>query len=366
MKNKKLKPHNEQKIICFVAGKSGGHIIPCLTLIPQLTHYSGKKSHSVLFFSTKSALDKKIILHSNAVTWHVQLSLASFNASQFLRYPLTAWQCIHSFIVSFFYLYKHKPSTVITTGGIVAIPVCLAAFIVRIPITLYVLDAIPGKALKALAPLATTIALCFTQTRAYFPQKKFIIVPYPIRFNKSDKKKSRNAARMQLNLDSYKKTILLLGGSQGSLFLNQCAQKLITHPYFQASTTQIIHQTGSVEKANWYDFYKNNNVTAYIFSYSHNLAVMYNAADIIICRGGAGTLFEILFFKKQCIVIPLTTDTTTHQIDNAQAITQTYPHLFTYILQKDIEKDYNLLFSVLSTTENIVCNDTTHITFPTH
>jgi UDP-N-acetylglucosamine--N-acetylmuramyl-(pentapeptide) pyrophosphoryl-undecaprenol N-acetylglucosamine transferase len=257
---------------------------------------------------------------------------------------------MYSFIKSFFYLVTKKPTDVITTGGIVAIPVCIAAYTLRIPITLFSLDAVPGKAIKMLAPLATTIATCFEPSKQFFPKSTCSIAPYPVKFSQQDKQIDQKTARLSLDLNESKQTILFLGGSQGSLFLNQCAQKLVDSTLFSPDTTQIIHQTGATDATDWNTLYKNKGVTSHVFSFCHNLAPMYVAADVIICRAGAGTLFEILFFEKECIVIPLKAQTTDHQVDNARAIVHMHPDIFDYILQEEVEKNYNLLFTKLQTT----------------
>lgn len=164
---------NEKQNICFVAGKSGGHIIPCLTLAQD---YS--EQINILFFSSDTHLDKKILAHHPRVSWHIMLPLSTKAGSLFK----TIWHTFSSFIISFFYLCKYRPSNIITTGGIVAIPPCIAAYILRIPITLYSLDAIPGKAIKALIPLATTIITCFATSQKYFPAQKCSLDVYPLKY----------------------------------------------------------------------------------------------------------------------------------------------------------------------------------------
>src|SRR6185369_16253199 len=129
--------------ICCVAGKSGGHIIPCLTIVKDSHH-----EHNVLFFSANTSLDKTILSNNKNVTWHVMLPLST-RAGSYIR---TLFNACSSFMQSFFYLWKHKPAQIITTGGIVAIPTCIAGYILRIPITLYSLDAVPGKAIQFLTP----------------------------------------------------------------------------------------------------------------------------------------------------------------------------------------------------------------------
>ncbi|HEX4068761.1 MAG TPA: UDP-N-acetylglucosamine--N-acetylmuramyl-(pentapeptide) pyrophosphoryl-undecaprenol N-acetylglucosamine transferase [Candidatus Babeliales bacterium] len=323
--------------MCCVAGKSGGHIIPCLTVINDTY-----KDHNILFFSANTPLDKTILEKNKTVTWHIMLPLSS-RAGSIIK---TMWHAACSFFVSFFYLWKHKPTNIITTGGIVAIPTCIAGFILRIPITLYSLDALPGKAIQFLTPLATTIITPFATSQKYFLAHKCAVKPYPIKYHTATI--DQQTALQQLHLSPSKKTLLILGGSQGSLFLNQYMQQW-ANDLSVANTLQIIHQTGSVDDTDWQQLYASKNITAHVFSYYPDLTLMYAAADLIICRAGAGTLFEIKFFNKQCIIIPLMTNTTTHQVDNAHAMVSEYPELFCMLAQKDIEKNPKLLHNLIDT-----------------
>ncbi len=332
-----------KKTVCFVAGKSGGHIIPCLTIAENIYARENER-FNILFFSSNTNLDKKILGNNPHVSTHIMLSLSS-RAGSLLK---TLWNALHSFMLSFFYLYKHKPEKIITTGGIVAIPTCIAGFILRIPITLYSLDAIPGKAIQFLAPLATTIVTCFSSSQGYFPARKCIVESYPVKYQNITHLPDKQTALLTLGLLPEKKTIVIFGGSQGSLFLNMCVKELIENNLINPHTTQIIHQTGSLDAMNWKDFYKKHDITAYVFSYMPNLESMYIAADLIICRAGAGTLFEVKFFNKPCIIIPLETNTTTHQVDNAQAMTKEYPELFYLLKQNVIVKNNNVLLQQIN------------------
>lgn len=320
------------KIICCVAGKSGGHIIPCLTI-------AQKKQALLLFFSSNTSLDKAILSQDQRVSWHIMLPLST-RAGSLLK---TLWHALSSFFLSFFYLCKHRPEEIITSGGIVAIPTCLAGFILRIPITLYSLDAVPGKAIRFLAPMATKIVTSFASSQKHFPARKCQLKPYPVKYENMTIPDQATALH-SMNLSPHKKTIVVLGGSQGSLFLNNCMKTFAESSFFEHERIQIIHQTGSLDTTDWKEFYREKNVTAHVFSYTPNLENIYSAADLIICRAGAGTLFEIKFFNKKCIVIPLEAHTTTHQVDNAQTMSSEYPELFFAISQREIEKDPIILY----------------------
>jgi UDP-N-acetylglucosamine--N-acetylmuramyl-(pentapeptide) pyrophosphoryl-undecaprenol N-acetylglucosamine transferase len=328
--------------ICCVAGKSGGHIIPCLTIAHNKNHIHNTTTN-VLFFSANTPLDKTILSNNSAVSWHIMLPLSS-RAGSLLK---TMWHACTSFMISFFYLCKHKPAEIITTGGIVAIPTCIAGFILRIPITLYSLDAVPGKAIQALTPLATSVITPFTTSKHYFPAHKCSIAPYPIKYQSAVHNSDKHIAQEKLGLSQNKKTVLILGGSQGSLFLNQCMQQWINDTSCKPNNIQVIHQTGSIDDTNWKQLYASQNITSHVFSYYPDLALMYAAADLIICRAGAGTLFEIKFFNKQCIIIPLMTTTTTHQVDNAHAMASEYPEQFHALAQSDVEKHPNILYELI-------------------
>lgn len=329
----------KKQIICCVAGKSGGHIIPCLTLAEQ--NSTKNREQQLLFFSSNTPLDKTILSTDKNVTWHIELSLATLNQS----YIKIMFNTLSSFFISFFYLCKYRPEKIITTGGIVAIPPCIAGFILRIPIIIYSLDAVPGKAIRAIIPLAQSIFTCFASAQHYFPAHKTTVADYPIKYIHADNAIDKHYASNSLGLSTHKKTVVILGGSQGSLFLNTVIKELIINASFNTDNIQCIHQTGSIDTTDWNTFYKSHNITAHVFSYRPDLTLIYAAADLIICRAGAGTLFEIKFFNKPCIIIPLSTATTTHQIANAHAMTKEYPELFQTIAQNIIEQNPEILLT---------------------
>lgn len=327
-----------------MAGKSGGHIIPCLTLADDLRAQSERTK--ILFFSSNTDLDKKILAEDPRISSHIMLPLSKKNKF----FLITLWHIVSSFFISLFYLCKHSPKKIITTGGIVAIPTCLAAFILRIPIILYSLDAVPGKAIQFLTPFAAHIFTCFSSSQKYFPAHRCTVAPYPIKYKDEQVLITKETALHNLGLSLDKKTIVILGGSQGSLFLNNCMKQLINAFLgHKKANIQIIHQTGSLDSTDWQRFYQDKNIQAYVFSYTSNLEQVYKAADLIICRAGAGTLFEVKFFNKRCIIIPLETKTTTHQVDNARAMSNEYPELFSVIMQRDVEKDFSVLLNKIDT-----------------
>ena len=271
-----------------------------------------------------------------------------YKPQSILEYAQCAFYAVSSFITALFNLIKYKPERLITTGGICAIPVALAAVCLFIPVDLYVLDSVPGKALSALAPFATNIYCCFDSAKNYFSGENVFFAHYPIRYSHDAIITQKRDACNYLGLDCTKKVLLVLGGSQGSTFLNDFIMKWICDNPDRAFKISIIHQYGNDVRRDWNSWYANNHTQAITFDYAADLSLYYAAADIVIARAGAGTIFELQAFSKKTILIPLETVSTNHQIDNAVSIVRMYPDLFNVVSQKDVEKNPQYLYQHLN------------------
>lgn len=326
--------------ICFAAGHSGGHIIPCLTLAERY-----KRAHphtSVLFFSSSNTMDQTILRKSTLV--NMQSILTISQQRSWYRLPLLGAQLLWAMVKAWYLLAQHKPSRIISTGGIIAVPVSLAGWLLRIPIDLYELNAIPGSATQVVAPVATTLYICFASTKKYFPKNNCLVTPYPIRFDIKDVV----PGQLPSPFTPDRLTMFVQGGSQGSQGINRLIKQLIEgYPDLQ-KRIQLIHQTGP-DSIDWHTFYKKHKIPARVFAYDHDMVGYYQQADLILCRAGAGALFESLFFRKPCITIPLETKRNTHQLDNAHAMIAEYPEFFTMIRQGEgaVDEIYKYICRVL-------------------
>lgn len=327
--------------ICCVAGKSGGHIIPCLQFAAQ--DYLSQPFTPLLFISTTSALDQKIKTQFPLISDHLSLNLENVPYGKWWRIPSFTLSFFKAFAISFWYLKTHKPTRIISTGGFIGLPVCIAAKVLRIPIDLFELNVIPGKATTLLSRLSTTVFVCFKETQKYF-KRPTILTNYPLRFSLADKQLSKQDALHFLELDPTKKTLCILGGSQGSEFLNNLLQQVPTALLQQYN---VIHQTGIDHVQICRTFYTSSGIKAVVFAYQANLVPHYQAADFVICRAGAGTLFELLFFEKNSLIIPLETAVTDHQLDNAYAMEKAHPELFSVMRQESFKSDKSSFVQLL-------------------
>ncbi len=287
----------------------------------------------------------QLLAKNELVSTHIPLHVHP--ARRWYRLPLQILGMGTAFFKSLYHLHRTKPAKLISTGGLVAIPVCLAAWVLRIPIELYELNAVPGKAIKFLAPISTSIFVCFKQAKTDFPAAKCTLFDYPLRYAPSISNEMAGYSGLaykdkvlnQLNFKSERKTLFILGGSQGSHFINQTIERTLQeHPELTAQI-QIIHQTGGSDSMDYRARYAQLGIPAHVFAFDNNLARYYAIADLVTARAGAGTIFETLYFKTPCILIPLETKATDHQVDNAAAIVAEYPNQFCMIRQKEIEQD---------------------------
>lgn len=327
------------KTIFYVAGKSGGHIVPALTLAQQQHKHEATVCG---IFSTTGALDAQLIGNCSAITEHIPLPLSGLSK----KHPLFFVQLLQAWYISFMALRRIRPAAVISTGGLVSVPVCIAAWMLRIPYDLYEFNVEPGAAVKFLASRARTVYACFAATQRYI-QRSVQYAPYPVRYTDADRI-TPSEARSTLGLAADKKTLMIIGGSQGSRFINTLLQQWVEQlSADERAHVQIIHQAGLHDVAALQEVYRTAQIEAIVFAYRDDIALCYQASDYLITRAGAGVLHELLFFNKRALIIPLEIASTHHQVTNAQAFVERDPASWALLRQQDFLHDDTLLYRTL-------------------
>lgn len=336
-------------MVALVAGHSGGHIIPGMLVAAV---YQKKYNAELLFFSTTKHLDATIAKNFQP---HTYVAFTIVTGVRLWKIVQQLWGLLTAWIKSSSILSQSKPILVISTGGLVSVPVCLAAYCLNIPIHLIELNVIPGKAVKFLVKIATVVSVVFHQTIKYIPNA--IHLEYPLRFTVEHKLISQHHARMAMALPLNKFTLLILGGSQGSYLINILIQEFFSRYPDLRSKISILHQAGHNHQQEIKAWYDTMNIQASVFAFHHELHNVYQAADLVICRAGAGTLHELAFFAKKTFVIPLVTSTTDHQVANAHAMEERYRELFKAFDQDALKVNPEQLYvNVVQEYEKYVMN----------
>jgi UDP-N-acetylglucosamine--N-acetylmuramyl-(pentapeptide) pyrophosphoryl-undecaprenol N-acetylglucosamine transferase len=271
-----------------------------------------------------------------------------------LLFIILMWRMLVIYFKTIHTCIFYKPSKVVSTGGILSIPVFAAAKTTNVPTELWSLDAVPGKAVSILERLTDHHYICFPSAQRHL-KKAAEIRGYPVRF-KSQDVINKNVALEQIGFSKKYPTLCILGGSQGSHELNELLKNYTATHYQYAEKIQIIHQSGSADQESLIDHYKKKGIKAIVFSYTQEIPLYLSAADVIICRSGAGTLAEALFFNKQIITIPLKTDSTSHQYDNAKALSDLYPRQVQVMSDESISPK-NLDAALVQARANVQKND---------
>lgn len=274
------------------------------------------------FFTTQKKIDAHISSHYSWVSQWVACPIMPLEAdlTSAVRF---GFQVLITVIMSLWHYVKNRPSRIVTTGGFLALPLCYVAKIFDIPIDLYEVNSTPGRAALVIGQWAQNVYVTFQSCIKFFP-KRCSLVPYPLRFEQKDRLIDKSELISFINnelenknklFDSHRKTILIVCGSQGSVYVNDLFKEWLREQH--GPFIQVVHQVGFSDKTDWGVFYDKHRIPALVFSYREDIGKLYGLADVVICRGGAGTLFEVEFFKKKCIVIPLECPYTSHQVDNA-------------------------------------------------
>lgn len=216
-------------------------------------------------------------------------------------------------------LSHEKPEVLFAKGGFVSFPVGIAARTLGIPIVIHESDLVMGLANRQMSRFADKVCISFP--KKYYPnlsEEKIEETGNPVR--EDILKGEGNALKRKLGLNNELKTILILGGSQGSFFINEIVSEILKEILFEA---QLIWITGERD----YDWVQSKirelpnelkpRVATFGFATSE-MADIYDATDLAISRSGSNVIFELAALGKPAIFIPHDVSPGGHQFQNAR------------------------------------------------
>jgi UDP-N-acetylglucosamine--N-acetylmuramyl-(pentapeptide) pyrophosphoryl-undecaprenol N-acetylglucosamine transferase len=222
-------------------------------------------------------------------------------------------------------LTHEKPDVVFAKGGFVSLPVGIAAKLAKVPLVTHESDVVMGLANRKLAAFAEKVCVSFplkSMEIEDITEEKIVETGNPIR----DDVLMGNGEKFLdgLGFDKTDKTTLLLGGSQGSRFLNDLLAERIEKIL---DLTQIIWIAGERD-ADLVNYRvaeltpeQRKRVKVYGFVTSE-MADVYAASDLVICRSGSNVLFELAAIGKPAILVPYDDAAGGHQLANAKVFSR--------------------------------------------
>ena len=207
---------------------------------------------------------------------------------------------------------KYKPDIVFSKGGFVAVPVVLAAKHYKVPVIIHESDMTPGLANKICIPAASKVCCNFPETLKYLPEDKAVLTGSPIREELLHG--DRLSGLQYAHLSADRPVILIIGGSLGSVTVNQAVRGILPQ---LLKTYQVIHICG---KGNLDESLIGTEGYVQYEYVDKPLRHLFAAADLIISRAGANAICEISALAKPNILIPLSANASRgDQILNARS-----------------------------------------------
>ena len=291
-----------KKKILISTGGTGGHVIPATIFYDQL------KDEFDVFLVTDKRGCKFLNLEKYKLT---VINTPKLTTNLFLL-PLSLFSLFFSIIKSLILLKKNRVEALISTGGYMSLPLCIAAKIFKIKVYLFEPNMVLGR-VNSIFLKYTEKIFCYSNKIINFPKKhlsKILLIDsllrkefYSITSNDNDE------INNQINL-------LIIGGSQGAeVFDNKLKKSIIS--LSKKYKLNICQQTSSLNKKNLEDFYNENNITYQLFSFEENILKFIRNANLCITRAGASTLSELTFLNIPFLAIPYPFAKDNHQFQNA-------------------------------------------------
>ncbi len=282
--------------IVFTGGGTAGHVFPGLAVAHRLM----ERINCLLFWiGTRYGMERLLVGKAG-------IRYLAVPAGKWRRY-FSLWNIVDLFtfaggiIISLLYLIILHPVLVFSKGGFVSVPTVIAAKLLGIPIVTHESDFDPGLATRINARFAHIILTSFEESVRYFPKsmrQKLVFSGNPVRpeITRGDARRGRTITGCP---DSIK-MILVLGGSQGSAEINALIAGLakdLLKKYF------VVHQVGPKN-----EIPQNNNPHYRPVPFlGPELPHVLAAADLVISRAGANTLWELAVTATPSVLIPLGT-----------------------------------------------------------
>lgn len=252
-------------------------------------------------------LPKLGVCHCATIGGRLQRKWTVWTIPSLLKIPV-------SFVQSFLFLIKIRPSIIVSFGGYAAFPVVVCGWVLGIPIIIHEQTSSYGLANRISSFFARKIAIARDESRAFFPKKKVVLTGNPVMAKIVEVGRKENMGNPP--------TIYITGGSTGAQRINTSVDKILE---ILLTDFQVIHQTGELdfayfksrkEKLNE-ELKKNYNVEKFIEP--DLVDRIFKKSDILVSRAGANTISEIMITARPSVIVPISWSRNGEQAKNAEA-----------------------------------------------
>lgn len=285
-----------------MAGGTGGHVFPALAI----AEWFKEQGASVLWLGTHVGMETKLV--GDQYPMHY-LPVRGIRGKRLLSKLVAPWFIFRAVLTAYQLIQKEQPDLVIGMGGYASGPGGIAAWLSRKPLAIHEQNALPGLTNRLLSRFAQRVFEAFPNT--FSPAVGALTVGNPVRKAMIAKKVIETPCFQERPL-----RLLVLGGSQGALAINQLIVKVA--PQFDQNQLQVWHQAGPSQAQQVAESYSDSGYAPYqLSSFIHDMAEAYQWADLVICRAGALTVSELAVMGLPSILVPFPYAVDDHQTANA-------------------------------------------------
>jgi len=279
------------KRIILTGGGTAGHVTPNIALLPSLLDLN----YDIHYIGSYDGIERKLIEDMNVPYYGISSGKLRryFDIKNFTDPFKILKGCGQARKL----LKQLKPDIVFSKGGFVSVPVVITSKMFHIPVIIHESDMTPGLANKLSIPSAEKVCCNFPETLTLLPSEKAVLTGSPIRQEllSGNRVEALNICGFTAN----KPVILVIGGSQGSVIINDAIRSILPE---LLKTFQVIHLCGQGKLDTSLSHLEDYVQFEYV---KKELADFFALADICISRAGANAICELLALQKPNLLIPL-------------------------------------------------------------
>ena len=288
------------RVFVMAGGGTGGHVIPGIAVARELA----ARGHQPVFVGTRAGMEARLVPAAGfPIEWVEIGGLKGLGlvrrARSVVELPSSVWTARRI-------LKSRHAAGVFSMGGYAAAPVVIAAALSGTPIVLMEPNAMPGMTNRRMARFARRALVSFPEALPFFPAGRAEIAGLPVR---------PEFFALPAKLRSAPPVVLITGGSRGSRTLNLAAQALAAS---SSLPVRVILQTGRDMHAEISSAISNPNFE--VVPFLDDMPQAFAAADLLVCRSGAGAVAELAAAGKPAILVPYPYAADDHQMANARAM----------------------------------------------
>jgi UDP-N-acetylglucosamine--N-acetylmuramyl-(pentapeptide) pyrophosphoryl-undecaprenol N-acetylglucosamine transferase len=296
-------------------GGTSGHVLPALAIADALAA-AGHPHETIHYVGTSHGVETRLVPSTGyPYTLYDVVGLQRSLSRRNLGFLPKMWRATRSAKKS---LAAARPAVVVNVGGYASFPATWAARRLHIPYVVVSYDRRPGLVSKVLARRAAVCAVAFEGSA--LPHAELTGAPVRRELVTLDRAAQRAAARASLQLPDDRFVVAVMCGSLGARAVNDVVTEVVQR-WSDRSDLAVYHVVGDRNVTSAASDRDGASGILYrVIGYEDRMPELYSAADLMITRGGAGTIAELSTVGAPAIVVPWPDAAENHQVDNAKVL----------------------------------------------